>query len=445
MYAAGVWRVDGRARAHALPSIRSKDTLYYAPYSPTLYTYWTYFMNTPHSENEINCPYCGNNPVSHRASFITQSILVGGLPFARLFSFLLRPFFLQIIHRCITAWNTESLEIIRLARFSTDIEKVCGGRSRVIWEEARARGIVMEQMSIGNKYTEQFRAKMHGKMYYFTSLPIPPYLDQRAYLWIDSKVALKKFFLKHNVPVPKGGSACTWGSALAIWNRLEKPVIVKPANGSRGRHSLTHINTEADLFHAYTVGKQLCFCVVVEEHLRGSVYRATYVGGEIVGILRGDPPRVTGDGVSTVRVLITQKNANRPKEVHEVEEKQTVAECLKRQGYTYESVLPKDKRIDLLEKIGLSYGGDAVEDFPRAHPKLLAELKRAGDLLHVPLVGFDFISEDITKDPSTVRWGIIEANSMPFIDLHHDPRQGVPINVASKVWDLWKTDLRTHP
>ncbi len=395
-------------------------------------------MNAPTQDNEIDCPYCGNNPVSHRASFITQSILVAGLPFAQLFSFLLRPFFLQIIHRFITAWNTESLEIIRLARFSTDIEKVCGGRSKVIWEEARARGIFMEQMVLGNKYTEQFRAKMHGKQYYFTSLPIPPYLDQRAYLWIDSKVALKKFFLKHNVPTPKGGSACTLKTALAIWNRIEKPVITKPANGSRGRHSLTHLHTETDLKHAFFVSQQLCCSVVVEEHLRGSVYRATYVGGEIAGVLRGDPPRVTGDGVSTVRELIVEKNANRPKEVRAVEEKQTVEECLFRQGYAYESVLEKDKRIDLLEKIGLSYGGDAVEDFPLAHPKLLAELKRAGDLLNVPLVGFDFISEDITKDPSHVRWGIIEANSMPFIDLHHDPRAGTPINVAAKVWDLWK-------
>jgi D-alanine-D-alanine ligase-like ATP-grasp enzyme len=154
-------------------------------------------------------------------------------------------------------------------------------------------------------------------------------------------------------------------------------------------------------------------------------------------VLRGDPPRVTGDGASSVRELIAQKNANRPKEVHEVEEKQTVEECLERQGYTYDSILENDKRIDLLEKIGLSYGGDAVEEFPNTHPKLLAELKRAGDLLNIPLVGFDFISEDITKDPSEVRWGIIEANSMPFIDLHHDPRAGTPINVAAKVWDLW--------
>jgi D-alanine-D-alanine ligase-like ATP-grasp enzyme len=295
----------------------------------------------------------------------------------------------------------------------------------------------MEQMIAGRKYTEQYRARMHGKWFYFTSLPIPPYIDQRAYLWIDSKVALKKFFKKHNVPVPDGGSACTWKTAEKIWSRITKPVITKPANGSRGRHSLTHLHTREDVRHAFNISRQLCCSVVIEEHLKGSVYRATYVGGEIVGILRGDPPRVTGDGVKTIRELMTLKNKTRAETVKAVEESPMIEECLLRQGFTYDSVLKNGERIDLLEKIGLSYGGDAVEDFPITHPKLLAELKRAGDLLGAPVVGFDFISEDITKDPSEVRWGIIEANSMPFIDLHHDPREGTPINVAAKVWDLW--------
>jgi D-alanine-D-alanine ligase-like ATP-grasp enzyme len=177
--------------------------------------------------------------------------------------------------------------------------------------------------------------------------------------------------------------------------------------------------------------------VVVEEHLYGSVYRGTYIGGEIVGVLRGDPPRVTGDGVATIEKLIAEKNQLRPERVKEFLVKDVVHTFLEKQGYTLETVLPKGKTIDLIEKIGLSYGGDACEELPITHPKLLAELKRAGDILNAPVIGFDFISEDITKDPSTVRWGIIEANSMPFIDLHHDPRTGTPINAAAKVWDLW--------
>lgn len=395
-------------------------------------------MDTLPSSKKPHCLYCGNNPTNHAVSYVAQSILVLGLPLASAFSFMMRPFFLHLMHNTMVTWSTKSLELLHLVTFSDDATKACSDRSAVIWEEAKKRGIHMQQMIISSKPVEQYRAYMHNRWYYFTSLPIPPYLDQRSYLSMDSKIWLKKKLLEHTVRVPQGGSAYTWKQAEAIFNRVQKPVIVKPANGSRGRHSLTHLSTLADLRHGYTVAKQLCCSVVVEEHLKGSVYRATYVGGKIAGVLRGDPPRVQGDGVSTITQLIEEKNATKPTEVKEVQQSEVITECIARQGYTYDSILPAGTKIDLLEKIGLSYGGDAVEDFTITHPKLLEQLKKAGDVLGAPIVGFDFISEDITKDPDTVRWGIIEANSMPFIDLHHDPRKGEPINVAAMVWDLWK-------
>jgi D-alanine-D-alanine ligase-like ATP-grasp enzyme len=55
-----------------------------------------------------------------------------------------------------------------------------------------------------------------------------------------------------------------------------------------------------------------------------------------------------------------------------------------------------------------------------------------------PIVGFDFIIPDPTQDPRDQKWGIIEANMNPFIDLHHFPLVGNPINVAAKVWDMWE-------
>ncbi len=383
------------------------------------------------------CSYCGNNPTNHTMTYIAQSIPVLGLPFLSVSNFLARPFFSKIIHNTIVRGGMWGMQFCGVATFGTDKEKACSGRSKVVWEEAIARGIPMEQLYAFGKPVEQYRAYLKGQWHYFTSIPIPPHADRRSYLWMDDKVKLKEFLELHDVHVSKGGSVRTKKEALAMFKKIGKPVIVKPVNGSRGRHSLTHLTTEADVAHGFKIAKQLCISVMVEEHLHGSVYRGTYVGGEIVGVLRGDPPKVTGNGTSTVAELIAQKNAQRPPEVNEVVQSDVITECIARQGYTYESVLPAGTTIDLLEKIGLSYGGDAVEEYPLAHPKLLAELKKAGDVLNAPVIGFDFISSDITADPDTVTWGIIEANSMPFIDLHHDPRKGTPINVAGKVWDMW--------
>jgi D-alanine-D-alanine ligase-like ATP-grasp enzyme len=103
-----------------------------------------------------------------------------------------------------------------------------------------------------------------------------------------------------------------------------------------------------------------------------------------------------------------------------------------------DSILEENKSLDLSEKIGINYGGYAVEELPRTHPKILEYLRRAGDALNAPVIGFDFIIPDISADPDTQRWGIIEANSLPFINLHHFPIEGMPINAAAAVWDLWK-------
>jgi len=330
------------------------------------------------------------------------------------------------------------LRLIGVVRFNSDIMQVASERSQVIWEEALSRGIYMEQAHGFGKPLEQYRARIRGSWHYFGSLPIPPWKNTRAYVWIDDKALLKKAFIRAGVPTPQGGRAWTFRQACTLFEKLEKPLITKPALGSRGRHTTTQLYTTDDLRVGFKVAQQLCVFVVVEEHLVGSVYRGTYVNGAVVGVNRGDPPRVTGDGVSTIAMLIQKKNKARAEGVIEYVPQELGRRFLARQGYTLETVLVQGKRIDLLEKIGMSFGGDSVEEFPRTHPKILAYLKKAGDVLNVPIVGFDFIIGDITKDPDTQKWGIIEANAVPFINLHHFQRVGEPINVAGKVWDMWK-------
>ena len=75
---------------------------------------------------------------------------------------------------------------------------------------------------------------------------------------------------------------------------------------------------------------------------------------------------------------------------------------------------------------------------PEVHPKMYEIFRKAGELVEAPVVGFDLIIEDPTQDPDTQKWGIIECNSMPFIDLHYFALEGQPVDLAGRVWDLWK-------
>jgi len=322
-----------------------------------------------------------------------------------------------------------------------DAKKAPTERSLVIWEEATSRGIEMEGLIVYGKHVEHHRAKINNKWFHFESLPIPGKFEEDAYEWMDDKWELKKFFMKEKIPTAFGASVTSVKDALDIFNKGRKPFITKPQLGSRGRHTTTHIYTEEQLKKGFKIAQQLCRHVIVEEHLVGSVYRGTYVNGQVVGILRGDPPRITGDGISTIKKLIALKNKTKHHEVSDVKITPQLETFIGRQELTLQSILKKGRTIDLSEKIGISYGGFAAEEFPITHPKIISFVKKAGDRMHVPIVGFDFIIENISKDPKTQKWGFIEANSLPFINLHHFPLEGDPINVAAKVWDMWDNTI----
>ena len=73
------------------------------------------------------------------------------------------------------------------------------------------------------------------------------------------------------------------------------------------------------------------------------------------------------------------------------------------------------------------------------HPSFIPILKRAADIVDLPVVGFDVIIPDPTKSADAQRWGIIECNTLPFIDLHYYALLGQPKNIAGEIWDLWNS------
>lgn len=326
--------------------------------------------------------------------------------------------------------------------FHEDIKKARSDRSKVIWEEAQNRKIRMQGISIWGKPIEQYRAHINGKWRYFESLPIPPRYNQHAFTWIDDKAKLRAHLQKNNIPVAHGGYAKTFNEALQIFKTGTPPFIVKPRTGSRGRHTTTHIYTEKELKQAFDIAKQLCYSVIVEEHLQGSVYRGTYINGEVVGVLRGDVAHIVGDGKSSVRELIAKKNSSKHEQVSNVTITPKLKDFLARQQLSLSTILKRGQKVQLSEKIGVEYGGFKAEMLSQTHPKIIKYLKKAGDSIGCIVVGFDFIINDVTKDPDTQKWGIIEANSLPFIDLHHAPLEGEPINVAAKIWNLWTLPQR---
>jgi cyanophycin synthetase len=219
------------------------------------------------------------------------------------------------------------------------------------------------------------------------------------------------------------------------------PVVVKPRSGSRGRHTTVNVCTEDDLARAFKSAQKLCHYVAVEAYLDGgSVCRATVVGGKLVGFFQAHPPRILGNGRSTVSELIREQNAHKPERVQDIVLTDEHRRFIARQGYSETSVLPAGFALALTQRTGRLFGGYTRELLGREHPKLKLYAERAAAALGTALVGFDLIIPDPEQDPDAQRWGIIEANSLPYIDLHYLPLEGTPSNVAASVWDLWSKD-----
>lgn len=388
------------------------------------------------SSSKQSCVYCGNNPVSHTATYFFETLgtytsgyddfIANSLPgrFLNAFADRVERFFL---------W---SLSLVGAVKWNNDPSRAASHRGGVLWEEADKREILMQSVILYGKDIDMYRAKVGKKWIYFHGLPRKA--KRRIETWLDDKAALKKKLLEAGLPAAPGGSFTNIDDALIAFENLKKPVIVKPRSGSRGRHTTTHIYTTDELREAFRIAQMLGKHVVMEEHLHGSVYRGTVIGGKLAGILRGDPPRVVGDGKHTIATLVEHKNLTRDPRISDVKITPQTERFLGRQGLSIETIIPEGKVVDLSEKIGISYGGSSAEIYDETHPDVKATIIRAAELVNDNLVGFDFIIPDPTTDPSKQTWGIIECNTLPFINLHHDPIEGTPRNAAALVWDMWE-------
>ena len=328
---------------------------------------------------------------------------------------------------------------LRLGHWSDKPDAKDTGRTKCFWEEAMRRGIKMREFHLG-PVRDGFVAEYKGKTLVFDGLPRPGFQESPSLKWMDNKGIMKEKFLKEGLPVAPGGVAFTVAGALKIFKHLENPVITKPNLGSRSRHTTIHINNPVDLIMGFKKARQLSPLVVIEEELEGDLFRGTLIGGKLVGVVRRNQPSVIGDGIHTLQELLEKENKRLERNgpiFHKITiDKESEIE-LKRQGVTMDDVPELNKVITFSQKTSRGCGGTTTEVTDITHPDNVEMLEHVARFLNDPLIGVDFIMKDITKSYKTEKHsGIIECNSLPFIDLHHYVLFGKPDNVAGKLWDL---------
>ena len=384
------------------------------------------------------CKDCEPVQESHLVAYFSVVLDYIGQPFLGFMEFLFKSTAETISHRLSTPF-LKLMVFLRLGSLFDEPDDKDTFRTKCFWDEANRRGIKMREFRMG-MIRDSFIAKYRGKVINFDGLPRPEEMESDSLNWMDNKSIMKKKFLKEGLPVAPGGVAFTKRKALEIFNSIKKPVITKPNLGSRSRHTLIHINTPEDLIIGFRKAKKLSPLVVVEEELNGFLFRGTLVDGKLVGVVKRDQPEVKGDEVHTLRELLEEEN-KRPERngpvFHKITVDKETEKELKRENITMDDIPEKDRIITFSQKTSRGCGGTTTEVTDIVHPENVKLLEKLGAFLKDPLVGVDFIIEDVSKPWYTEQHcGIIECNSLPFIDLHHYPLFGKPNNVASKLWDL---------
>lgn len=382
------------------------------------------------------CPDCGPLPKNHFSKYI-ESVIEHVFPrvpvkFSARFNALVEKFLL-------------TLGLLR--KFSYEPLPKISTRSSVFIEEAIRRGFKVFTLFGPLGPVGRFHIEKGGKVYGFEGLPVVEFLRDDRSETIDDKAEVKEVLKKLDFPVAKGDiftffqfkKAVSYGLALGF------PLVVKPRSGSISHHVFVNIRTEEKLRKALKSAFSYEPYVIVERYLEGAkTYRVTVVDFSNIACVLRVPAHIVGDGSRTIQGLIDIKNSGlrrgepgqKNTTLYKIVIDGTTERLLSDGGRSLSSIPQSGEFVYLQEKVILDLGADLFEVSGEMHSdnrELMSEVSR---IFNARLVGIDFLAEDISKSWKEQKCAVAELNSLPYIDMHHFPTEGEPVNVAGFLCDM---------
>lgn len=310
-----------------------------------------------------------------------------------------------------------------------------GPSTRALAEAAKRRGISVTRIGSGSLlrlgsgcYAQRVQATLTSK----TSCIAADIAGDKS---------LTKLLLgQAGIPVPRGEKLSSQDveQAVAVWQRLGRPVVIKPCDGNQGKGVSLNLNSPKEIREACAIAANHSCELLVEEYISGRHYRFLVVGDRLAAASERIPAHVVGDGYSSVRDLVDRSNQD-PLRGREHEKPLTrividdvALAVLARQGLHPDSIPRLGQTVWLRDNANLSTGGTAVDVTDQVHPELAAAVVRAVRLVGLDVAGVDLVSSSIAE-PLNEGSAIIEINAAPGIRMHHYPVQGQARDVGDAI------------
>ena len=394
------------------------------------------------------CPYC--DPYDNAAHFearIEKMLFLLTRPFYKIESFIRENFSgaLSLISETVTRWIVKfalGCGILKEIDIISNDEQI-NSRSLVIAHAAQERGMVMKSLRLfGKREMGIFSITINDRKIFFETMP-PIKVGYVPLLDFDDKLILKEILRKNGFPYAEGEAFQGVSKALQYGERLGFPLMVKPRSGSLSKHITGDIKDEASLMAAIRVTRMLSYEFMVERFIPGQVYRISVINNDFLACCLREPPNVIGDGIHTIKELVEIKNNNPLRgdvqqknfTLHKIRLTEETGLLMSRKGLTFQSIPPKGEKNYLHNKVILACGADIKDVTGMLHPDNVHMFLMLSKLLKTSIVGIDFICQDISKSYKEQACAILEANSLPYIDMHHFPVFGQPRDLAGYIMD----------
>ncbi|MTJ12410.1 cyanophycin synthetase [Anabaena sp. UHCC 0187] len=194
------------------------------------------------------------------------------------------------------------------------------------------------------------------------------------------------------------------------------PVIVKPLNLSQGI-LVTKVYNQAEYYDVANKIFQIKSGLIVEKFYSGNDYRIVVLDNEVIAAYQRIPLFVLGNGKSNVLELLQQKQAKfisaGRKNVVKFDDFR-IFQKLQTQNLDWDSVIPHDHIVYLLDSANLSSGGEAVDFSDNIHPDFQKLAINITKDIGLRLAGVDILTHDITMP--MVDYTLIEVNGSPGLN-----------------------------
>ncbi|MCC6451896.1 MAG: cyanophycin synthetase [Acidobacteria bacterium] len=256
------------------------------------------------------------------------------------------------------------------------------------------------------------------------------------------KAATKKLLGDMGVPVPTGYRIRHIEDLEDTLERVGYPAVIKPLDGNHGKGATIGIHNLEDAAVAFEKAKEYSRWVIVEQQLIGSDFRALVVNNRLIAVAKRIPAHVVGDGKSTIEQLVEETNRDPRRGFgHEnvltlIDIDQQSLRCIKKAGYSVDSVLKKGEVLFLKTTANISTGGTAIDLTDEVHPENVFLFERIARIIGLDVAGIDIIADNVAQPLREIRGGIIEVNAAPGFRMHLAPSEGIGRNVAEHVIDM---------